>query len=69
MHDLLDRYSRRSGRRPDRRGDERARLVSIVLRKRALSSAGSLGSSVERRLALLSGSRPDPWQLALPLTR
>ena len=56
-----------SGRRPGRRGDERARLVSIVLRKRALSSAASLAASVERRLALLSMWRPDPWQLSLPL--
>ena len=67
MHDLLDRYSRRVWEEAGRRGDDRARLVSIVLRKRALSSAGALGTSVERRLALLSG-RPDPWQLALPLT-
>jgi superfamily II DNA or RNA helicase len=67
MHDLLDRYSKRVWEEAGRRGDDRARLVSIVLRKRALSSAGALGTSVERRLALLSG-RPDPWQLALPLT-
>jgi superfamily II DNA or RNA helicase len=67
MHDLLDRYSSRVWKEAGRRGDERARLVSIVLRKRALSSAGSLGASVERRLALLNGS-PDPWQLMLPLT-
>jgi superfamily II DNA or RNA helicase len=66
MHDLLDRYSRRVWEEAGRRGDERARLVSIVLRKRALSSAGSLGASVERRLALLS-DRADPWQLTLPL--
>lgn len=66
MHDLLNRYSRRVWEEAGRRGDDRARLVSIVLRKRALSSAGSLGASAERRLALLSG-RQDPWQLALPL--
>ena len=66
LHDLLNRYSRRVWEEAGRRGDERARLVSIVLRKRALSSAGSLGASVERRLALLS-DRPDPWQLTLPL--
>lgn len=67
MHDLLNDYSARIWREAGRRGDERARLVSIVLRKRALSSAGSLASSVERRLELLSMSRPDPWQLSLPL--
>jgi superfamily II DNA or RNA helicase len=66
MHDLLDRYSSRVWKEAGRRGDERARLVSIVLRKRALSSAGSLAASVERRLTLLNG-RPDPWQLILPL--
>ncbi len=66
MHDLLDHYSRRVWEEAGRRGDEPARLVSIVLRKRALSSAGSLAASVERRLALLSG-RADPWQLTLPL--
>ena len=49
------------------RGDERARLVSIVLRNARSRAAGSLASSVERRLALLSRSRPDPWQLSLPL--
>ncbi len=67
MHDLLNAYSARIWREAGKRRDERARLVSIVLRKRALSSAGSLASSVERRLALLSMSRPDPWQLSLPL--
>jgi superfamily II DNA or RNA helicase len=69
MHDLLDRYSRRVWEEAGRRGDDRARLVSILLRKRALSSAGSLAASVERRMALL-GDRcsDDPWQLGLPLT-
>ncbi len=68
MHDLLDRYSRRIWEEAGRRGDDRARLVSILLRKRALSSAGSLAASVERRLALLCdhGSE-EPWQLNLPL--
>jgi superfamily II DNA or RNA helicase len=67
MHDLLERYSARVWQEAGRRGDERARLVSIVLRKRALSSAASLAASVERRLALLGGCRQDPWQLSLPL--
>ena len=67
MHDLLERYSARVWQEAGRRGDERARLVSIVLRKRALSSAASLAASVERRLALLGGWRQDPWQLSLPL--
>ena len=67
MHDLLNRYSARVWTEAGKRGDERARLVSIVLRKRALSSAGSLAASVERRLELLSMGRPEPWQLSLPL--
>ena len=68
MHDLLHRYSRRVWQEAGARGDDRARLVAIVLRKRALSSAASLGVSIERRLALLSAPQPDePWQLNLPL--
>ena len=68
MHDLLHRYSRRVWQEAAMRGDDRARLVAIVLRKRALSSAASLCVSVERRLALLSAPQPDePWQLNLPL--
>jgi superfamily II DNA or RNA helicase len=70
MHDLLDRYSTRVWEEAGTRGDDRARLVSIVLRKRALSSAASLQSSVERRLALLTArGSDDPWQLTLPLSQ
>ena len=54
MHELLERYSRQVWHEAVARDDERARLVSIVLRKRALASAGSLLSSVERRLAMLT---------------
>ena len=68
MHDLLDRYSRRLWEEAGTRGDERGRLVSIVLRKRGLSSAASLGISVDRRLALLRDRNTDPpWQQSLPL--
>ena len=67
MHALVGRYSRRVWEEAGRRGDDRARLVSIVLRKRALSSAGSLYASVERRLTLLSGRPEEPSQLDLPL--
>ncbi len=67
MHALVSRYSRRVWEEAGRRGDDRARLVSIVLRKRALSSAGSLYASVERRLTLLSGRPEEPSQLNLPL--
>jgi superfamily II DNA or RNA helicase len=66
MHDLLERYSRRVWDEAGARGDERARLVSIVLRKRALSSARSLQLSIERRLALLADA-PQGEQLRLPL--
>ena len=67
MHALVGRYSRRVWEEAGRRGDDRARLVSIVLRKRALSSAGSLYASVERRLTLLDGRPEEPSQLHLPL--
>jgi superfamily II DNA or RNA helicase len=67
MHALVGRYSRRVWEEAGRRGDDRARLVSVVLRKRALSSAGSLHASVERRLMLLSGRLEEPSQLTLPL--
>jgi superfamily II DNA or RNA helicase len=68
MHSLLERYSRQVWQEATARGDERARLASIVLRKRALSSAGSLAASVRRRLELLTSAvEPDAWQLALPI--
>ena len=68
MHDLLDRYSRCLWEEACTRGDERGRLVSIVLRKRGLSSAASLAISVDRRLALLRDRSTDaPWQQPLPL--
>ena len=68
MHDLLDRYTAEVWNEAGRRRDRRARLMSIVLRKRALSSAASLAASVRRRLELLTGSAPEPgFQLPLPL--
>ena len=65
MHRLLDEYSQQlwhETRRP-------ARLVAIVLRKRALSSAASLAASCLRRLRLLEGDADDlpGTQLMLPL--
>jgi superfamily II DNA or RNA helicase len=66
MYDLLERYSRRLWHEATARHDDRARLVSIVLRKRALSSARSLLSSIERRLMLLTDTS-RAWQLSLPL--
>lgn len=65
MHALLDRYTKEVWKEARARDDEGARLASIVLRKRALSSAGSLAASVDRRLTLLVS--PDAEQIALPL--
>jgi superfamily II DNA or RNA helicase len=66
MHRLLERYARQIAR--EAREDPRATLVAIVLRKRALSSAGSLQASAARRQALLAGREPAAGvQLALPL--
>ncbi|HSC27324.1 MAG TPA: DEAD/DEAH box helicase [Vicinamibacterales bacterium] len=67
MHDLLGRYTRCVWRESGGRLDHLARLASIVLRKRALSSAGSLAVSVERRLELLAGRSAPSEQLRLPL--
>jgi superfamily II DNA or RNA helicase len=68
MHAVLQRYSDRVWREATSRGDDRARLAAIVLRKRALSSAGSLLVSVLRRMDLLgSVPVPDARQLLLPL--
>jgi superfamily II DNA or RNA helicase len=68
MHRLLDRYTARVCREAQARGDARARLAAIILKKRALSSAASLAVSARRRLALLA-SPPVAveCQLILPL--
>ncbi len=68
MHDLLDRYTRQIWQESTARGDEVAKLVTTVLRKRALSSAGSLLTSIRRRAEMLLGlHRVDEGQLRLPL--
>ena len=70
MHRLLERYAARIWHEADGRGDDRARLVSIVLRKRALSSAFALAVSIRRRAALLTARAEPPGletQLLLPL--
>lgn len=68
MHDLLERYTTAVLRESRTRGDTLARLAAIVLRKRALSSAGSLAASVRRRMALLAGEADEgAAQLRLPL--
>ena len=68
LHDLLDRYTHQIWQESTARGDETAKLVTIVLRKRALSGAGSLLASIRRRRdMLLDGCRADETQLRLPL--
>jgi superfamily II DNA or RNA helicase len=68
MHRLLETYTSRLCHEAVVRGDVRARLAAIVLRKRALSSAASLAVSCRRRLALLAGPAVEAeHQLALPL--
>jgi superfamily II DNA or RNA helicase len=68
MHRLLERYTSLVWREATVRGDQNARLAAMVLRKRALSSAASLASSVRRRLEML-GTTPkeEERQLLLPL--
>jgi superfamily II DNA or RNA helicase len=69
MHRLLEAYTRRLCDEARARADREARLVAIVLRKRALSSAASLAASCLRRLALLDEATPaaPEHQLSLPL--
>jgi superfamily II DNA or RNA helicase len=68
MHDLLERYTAAVWSEAALRHDHQARLATIVLRKRALSSAGALATSAGRRLELLAGTAIVPArQLALPL--
>jgi superfamily II DNA or RNA helicase len=71
MHRRLEDYTARLCREAHARSDQHVRLVAVVLRKRALSSAGSLASSILRRLELLAG-RADSgeafqFQPSLPL--
>jgi superfamily II DNA or RNA helicase len=68
MHRQLAAYTGQVAIDARRRGDPRARLAAIVLRKRALSSATALALSAARRLELLAGADHGPaLQLALPL--
>jgi superfamily II DNA or RNA helicase len=69
MHRLLERYTACVYTEARAIGNGHARLLAIVLRKRALSGAGSLAVSCRRRLALLAVP-PDAslaHQLSLPL--
>ncbi len=66
VHRLLDRYTAAVCRAAARQDDGRTRLMAVLLKKRALSSATSLAVSVRRRLGLLAGA-PAAAQLPLPL--
>jgi superfamily II DNA or RNA helicase len=68
MHELLERYTAAVWSEATARHDHQARLATIVLRKRALSSAGSLAASARRRLELLTGTAVvQARQMLLPL--
>jgi superfamily II DNA or RNA helicase len=68
MHRLLERYTAQLWRAARRLGDGNVRLATVLLRKRALSSAASLACSLRRRLELLSEAGADSeFQLRLPL--
>ena len=68
MHRLLERYITRVWSEARARRDDAALLAMLVLKKRALSSARSLATSVARRLERLGSLEPDSRaQLPLPL--
>lgn len=68
MHRLLERYTTLVWREARGSGHAPGRLAAILLRKRALSSAGALAISIRRRLDLLDAASPAAeLQLLLPL--
>ena len=69
MHRVLEAYTSSVCAESRIRGDLPARFAAMVLRKRALSSAGSLAISCRRRSALLraGGEVSTEHQLPLPL--
>src|SRR6185503_11341145 len=68
-HRLIERYASDLCHESRARGDSRARLLAIVLRKRALSSVSALALSCRKRLAILEteGQHEIEEQLSLPL--
>jgi len=68
-HRLIERYASDLCHESRARGDSRARLLAIVLRKRALSSVSALALSCRKRLAVLEteGQHEIEEQLSLPL--
>lgn len=68
MHRTLERYTSRIWTEAAQTGNPHSRLVSTILRKRALSSAAALELSLRRRKDLLSGDViPRQQQMLLPL--
>ncbi len=67
MHRVLEAYTSSVCAESRIRGDLPARLAAMVLRKRALSSAGSLAISCRRRSALLRTEPDVPPEQQLPL--
>ncbi|HKY21280.1 MAG TPA: helicase-related protein [Vicinamibacterales bacterium] len=66
MHRALAAYVAKLWQIARATGRPEVQLAAMVLSKRAFSSAGSLASSIERRLAAISGSLPVSSQPALP---
>ncbi len=69
MHRLLEGYLARLWTIARRSGSSDVQLIAMVLAKRAFSSARSLATSLERRLAALTGRADVPAQMALPIDR
>jgi superfamily II DNA or RNA helicase len=67
MHRLLEEYLARLWTIARESGNRDVQLVAMVLAKRAFSSARSLATSLERRIAGLAGEIDTATQGALPL--
>src|SRR6185436_2286361 len=67
MHRLLEGYIARLWTIARRSGSSDVQLIAMVLAKRAFSSAHSLVTSLERRLAALTERVDLAAQIALPL--
>ena len=68
MHRLLEGYLKQLWAIGRSKNKHDVQLVAMVLAKRAFSSARSLATSLERRMAALTGDIEPSSQAALPLT-
>jgi superfamily II DNA or RNA helicase len=68
LHRELESYTSRLWATAAGRADTNPALLATILRKRALSSAGSLVVSLKRRLQLMDRPAADEVQLWLPLS-